>query len=132
MKSLLIKGRGKVMYLSGSESLKAVLFMRFLKESHSQYLAAVTLTSKYYKGGGFINMHKDISGVLTVSTCLLNRDRSCVSDFTETPPPDGATCVLLYLTSPLPASDSAADNPHLEKKRTCFQRCQTVMVKAQG
>lgn len=32
-------------------------------------------------------MHKDISGVLTVSTCLLNRDRNSVSDFTETPPP---------------------------------------------
>ncbi len=45
MKSFLIKGTGKAMYLSRSESLKAVLFMRFLKESHSQYLAAVTLTS---------------------------------------------------------------------------------------
>lgn len=45
MKSLLIKGTGKAVYLSRSESLKAVLFMRFLKESHSQYLAAVTLTS---------------------------------------------------------------------------------------
>lgn len=45
MKSFLIKGMGKVMYLSRSDSLKAVLFMRFLKESHSQYLAAVTLTS---------------------------------------------------------------------------------------
>lgn len=77
-------------------------------------------------------MHKDISGVLTVSTCLLNRDRNSVSDFTETPPPHGATCVLLYLESPLPASDSTADNPHLEKKRTCFQRCQLAMVKAQG
>lgn len=78
-------------------------------------------------------MHKDISGVLTVSTCLLNRDRNSVSDFTETPPPHGATCVLLYLASPLPASDSAADNPHLEKKkRTCLQRCQPAMVKAQG
>lgn len=32
---------------------------------------------------GFINMHKDISGVLTVSTCLLNRQ----SDFTKTSPP---------------------------------------------
>lgn len=61
-------------------------------------------------------MHKDISGVLTVSTCLLNRDRNSVSDFTETPPSHGATCVLLYLTSPFPASDSTADNPHLEKK----------------
>lgn len=61
-------------------------------------------------------MHKDISGVLIVSTCLLNRDRNSVSDFTETPPPHRATCVLLYLTSPLPACDSAADNPHLEKK----------------
>lgn len=45
MKSFLIKGTGKEMYLSRSESLKAVLFMHFLKESHSQYLAAVTLTS---------------------------------------------------------------------------------------
>lgn len=75
-------------------------------------------------------MHKDISGVLTVSTCLLNRERNSVSDFTETPPPQpnpthpypphpplGATCVLLYLASPLPASDSAADNPHLEEKK---------------
>lgn len=76
-------------------------------------------------------MHKDISGVLTVSTCLLNHDRNSVSDFTETPP-HRATCVLLYLVSPLPASDSAADNPHLEKKGTCFQRCQPAMVKAQG
>lgn len=32
-------------------------------------------------------MHKDISGVLTVSTCLLNRDRNSVSDFTQTSPP---------------------------------------------
>lgn len=32
-------------------------------------------------------MHKDISGVLTVSTCLLNRDRNSVSDFTQTGPP---------------------------------------------
>lgn len=80
-------------------------------------------------------MHKDISGVLTVSTCLLNHDRNSVSDFTETPlppPPYGATRVLLYLMSPLPACDSTADNPHLEKKRTCFQRCQPAMVKAQG
>lgn len=84
-------------------------------------------------------MHKDISGVLTVSTCLLNRDRNSVSDFTETPlpfpsapPPHQATCVLLYLTSPLPACDSAADSPHSEKKGTCFQRCQPTMVKAQG
>lgn len=63
-------------------------------------------------------MHKDISGVLTVSTCLLNRERNSVSDFTETPPPPRrATCVLLYLASPLPASDSTADNPRLEKKK---------------
>lgn len=68
-------------------------------------------------------MHKDISGVLTVSTCLLNRDRNSVSDFTETPPspPHGATCVLLYLASPLRASDSTADNPHLEKKEHVFR-----------
>lgn len=52
MKSFLIKGTGKAMYLSGSESLKAVLFMRFLKESHSQYLAAVTLTSNVLEGRG--------------------------------------------------------------------------------
>lgn len=70
-------------------------------------------------------MHKDISGVLTVSTCLLNRDRNSVSDFTETPPPHRATCVLLYLTSPLPACDSAADNPHLEKKKNMFSEMST-------
>lgn len=41
------------MYLSRSEFLKAVLFMRFFfffKESPSQYLAAVTLTSTVLKG----------------------------------------------------------------------------------
>lgn len=65
-------------------------------------------------------MHKDISGVLTVSTCLLNHDRNSVSDFTETPP-HRATCVPLYLMSPLPASDSTADNPHLEKKEHVFR-----------
>lgn len=71
-------------------------------------------------------MHKDISGVLTVSTCLLNRDRNSVSDFTETPPPPHrATCVLLYLASPLPASDSTADNPHLEKKKNVFSEMST-------
>lgn len=52
MKGFLIKGTGKGMYLSRSESLKAVLFMRFLKESHSQYLAAVTLTSNVLEGRG--------------------------------------------------------------------------------
>lgn len=61
-------------------------------------------------------MHKDISQELTVSTCLLKSDGSCVSDFTETPlPSHEATCVPLYLTLPLPAGDSAAENPHLEK-----------------
>lgn len=57
-------------------------------------------------------MHKDISQELTVSTCLLKSDRSCVSDFTETPlPSHEATCVPL----PLAAGDSAAENTHLEK-----------------
>lgn len=46
-------------------------------------------------------MHKDISGVLTVSTCLLNRDRNSVSDFTETPPSPSHMCPsILNVASP--------------------------------
>lgn len=66
-------------------------------------------------------MHKDISGVLTVSTCLLNRDRNSVSDFTQTslPPslPRRATCVLLYLASSPRACDRTTDAPQEKKKK---------------
>lgn len=48
-------------------------------------------------------MHKDISGVLTVSTCLLNHDRNSVSDFTQTSPPHPSPqshmCPLLSVVS---------------------------------
>lgn len=40
-------------------------------------------------------------------------------------PPYRATCVLLYLMSPLPACDSTADNPHLEKKKNMFSEMST-------
>lgn len=119
------------MYLSRSESLKAVLFIRFLKESHRQQLAAVTLTSQVLKGRGIINMHKDISGVLTVSTCLLNHDRNSESDFTETTPPSQShMCPSLLNVTSLPATVPLTT--HFGKKGTRFQRCQRAMVKAQG
>lgn len=63
-------------------------------------------------------MHKDISGVLTVSTCLLNRDRNSVSDFTQTSPPHRPTCVL-YLASSPRACDSTTDTTHEKTKKSC-------------
>lgn len=109
MKSLLIKGTGgKGMYLSRSESLKAVLFMRFFKRKSQSIFGSCDINEqRIIREGGFINMHKDISGVLTVSTCLLNRDRNSVSDFREDPPPEPHVsfftqrCLSLPVTVPL-------------------------------
>lgn len=65
-------------------------------------------------------MHKDISGVLTVSTCLLNRDRNCVSDFTQAgpplPSPQSHMCPFLLSSSPR-VGDSTTDTPQQKKKK---------------
>lgn len=72
-------------------------------------------------------MHKDISGVLTVSTCLLNHDRNSVSDFQETPhhrrrrPSSPSHMCPSLLNGASPGRDSPADNLHSEKKEHVFK-----------